>query len=287
MVAALKQKLKRDEFIITAELCPPKGPDVSSFVSKARLIKGLVDAVNITDNQRAMMRMSSLACAKLVQEEGIEPVLQITCRDRNRIAIQSDLLGASAFGIHNVLAITGDYVTEGDNPEAKPVFDIDSALLIKTISGMNNGIELSGKNLNGKTNFFIGAAVNPCAEPTEPHRMAFEKKILCGAQFFQTQAIFDMKKFSQFMDYAKHFPVKILGGILLVKSLKMAQFLNDHVPGVHVPKDLMTRLEKSKDPILTGVEIAREQIEHLRKICHGVHIMTVGNEERIADILSK
>jgi len=287
MPTTLKQKLDRGEFVITAELCPPKGPDASSFINKAKIIKGLVDSVNITDNQRAMMRMSSLACARLIQGEGLEPVLQMTCRDRNRIAIQSDLLGASAFGIHNVLAITGDYVTEGDNPEAKPVFDIDSTLLIKTISGMNNGIELSGKNINSKTDFFIGAAVNPCAEPEEPHRITFEKKISCGAQFFQTQAIFDIKKFSKFMDYAKNFPVKILGGILLVKSLKMAQFLNDHVPGVHVPKELMHRLEKSQNPIQTGVAIAREQIEELRGICHGVHIMTVGNEERIADILSK
>lgn len=284
---ALREKLNRGEFVITAELCPPKGPDVSSFINKARILKGLVDAVNITDNQRAMMRMSTLACARIAKDEGLEPVLQITCRDRNRIALQSDLLGAAAFNISNVLAITGDYVTEGDNPEAKAVFDLDSALLIKTIAGMNNGVEFSGKTINGKTDFFIGAAVNPCAEPVEPHRLAFEKKISCGAKFFQTQAIFDIKKFSEFMYYAKNFPVKVLGGILLVKSFKMAQFLNDHVPGVHVPKDLMHRLEKSKDPIQTGIEIAREQIEHLKKVCHGVHIMTVGSEDKVVDILGK
>jgi 5,10-methylenetetrahydrofolate reductase len=285
MTNALKEKLSKGEFVITAELCPPKGPDVSSFIGKAKLLKGLVDAVNITDNQRAMMRMSSIACAKITTDEGLLPILQITCRDRNRIAIQSDLLGASAFGINNVLAITGDYVSEGDNPEAKAVFDIDSAILIKTIAGMNDGIELSGKILKGKTDFFIGAAVNPCAEPVEPHRIAFEKKVSCGAQFFQTQAIFDIDKFSEFMDYAKNFPVKVLGGILLLKSLKMAQFLNENVPGVYVPDVFLKRLERSKDPMQTGIEIAREQVEELKKICHGVHIMTVGNEERVVNIL--
>lgn len=281
----LKEKLDKGEFVITAELCPPKGPDVSSFIKKAGLLKGLVDAVNITDNQRAIMRMCALAGSRIAKEEGLEPILQITCRDRNRISLQSDLLGASGFGIKNILALTGDYVSEGDHPQAKPVFDLDSTLLIKTIKDLNSGIDLAGRKLNAKTNFFIGAAVNPCASPEEPHLVSFEKKIEAGAQFFQTQAVFEIDKFSKFMGYAKRFPVKILGGILLIKSAKMARFLNENVPGVNVPRELIDRLEKSKDPIKTGIEIARDQIKELKTICHGIHIMTVGNEELVADIL--
>lgn len=280
----LKEKLDRGEFVITAELCPPKGPDVSSFINKARLLKGIVDAVNITDNQRAIMRMCALACARIAKEEGLEPIFQVTCRDRNRIALQSDLLGAASLGIRNVLALTGDHVSEGDHPQAKGVFDLDCTLLIKTIAGLNNGVDLAGKDLNGKTDFFIGAAVNPCAEPAEPHLVSFEKKIAAGARFFQTQAVFDINRFSKFMDYAKRFPVKILGGILLIKSAKMARFLNDNVPGVNVPEALIDRLEKSKDPLRTGIEIAREGIRELKSICHGVHIMTVGREELVVDI---
>lgn len=282
----LEEKLDRGEFVITAELCPPKGPDTSSFINKARLLKDKVDAVNITDNQRAIMRMCALACARIVKDLGLEPIFQITCRDRNRIALQSDLLGADSFGIKNVLALTGDYVSEGDHPQTKGVFDLDSVLLIKVIAGLNSGIDLAGKNLNGKTDFFIGAAVNPCAEPPEPHLVSFEKKILAGVQFFQTQAIFDVDRFSKFVDYTKHFHVKILGGILLVKSAKMARFLNDNVPGVYVPEKLIDRLEKSKNPIQEGIKIAKEQIKQLRDICHGVHIMTVGNEELVLDIIS-
>lgn len=281
----LKEKLDRGEFVITAELCPPKGPDVSSFINKAKLLKGIVDAVNITDNQRAIMRMCALAGSHIAKREGLDPILQITCRDRNRISLQSDLLGASGFGITNILALTGDYVSEGDHPQAKPVFDLDSTLLIKTISDLNNGVDLAGRRLNAETNFFIGAVVNPCAEPPEPHLVSFEKKVKAGAQFFQTQAIFEIDKFSKFINYAKRFPVKILGGILLIKSAKMARFLNENVPGVNVPRGLIDRLENSKNPLRTGVEIAREQVKELRSICHGVHIMTVGNEELVADML--
>lgn len=295
-----QEKLDKGEFVITAELCPPKGPDASSFINKARLLKGIVDAVNITDNQRAIMRMCALACAKIAKDEGLELILQVTCRDRNRIALQSDLLGAASIGIRNVLALTGDYVTEGDHPTARPVFDLDSVLLIKTIADLNNGIDLAGKKLNNKTDFFIGAAVNPCAEPVEPHLINFEKKVSAGARFFQTQAIFDIERFSKFMDYAKSIPVqpapgpdvssgprggvKILAGVLLIKSAKMAKFLNENVPGVNVPQEIIDRLEKSKDPIKTGIEIARELVNKLKPICHGVHIMTVGNEEIVVDI---
>jgi len=280
-----REKLLKNEFVVTAELCPPKGPDMTVFREKARLMKGLVDAVNITDNQRAIMRMCALAGARIAQEEGLDPILQFTCRDRNRIGIQSDLLGAAGFGISNVLALTGDYVSEGDHIHAKGVYDLDSTLLIKAMMSLNDGLDLSGKKLNAKTDFFIGAAMNPCAEPPAPHRLSFERKIASGARFFQTQVIFEMEKFAGFMEYAKEFPVKIIAGVLLVKSVKMALFLNDNVPGVHVPDDIIKKLEGALDPLKAGIEIARGQINELRSICHGVHLMTIGHEERIIDIL--
>lgn len=280
----LQERLDSGEFVITAELCPPKGPDLSSFIKKAKILKAAVDIVNITDNQRAIMRMCSLTCSRIAIDHGLEPILQVTCRDRNRIALQSDLLGAAGFGVKNVLALTGDYVTEGDHPQAKGVFDLDSVQLIKTIAGLNSGVDLAGKQLNGKTGFFIGAAVNPCVEPIEPQLISFEKKIQAGARFFQTQAIFDIERFKRFMAHAKGFPVKVLGGILLVRSVKTARFLNENVPGVSVPQVLIERLENSKDPLQTGIEIAKELIVGLRYICHGVHIMTVGHEELVVEI---
>ena len=283
--AGLKQKLNDNQFVITAELCPPKGPDVSSFLKKADLLKQIVDVINITDNQRAIMRLSALAAAELLQKAGQETVLQMTCRDRNRIALQSDLLGASSLGLHNILALTGDYVSEGDHPQAKPVFDLDSTLLIKTMVELNQGRNLVGKPLSGRTDFFIGAAVNPCTTPLEPQIMSFEKKIQAGAQFFQTQAIFDIQGFAKFMDYAKKFQVKIIAGILLVKSPKMARFLSENVPGVKVPLELVDRLEQSSDPLQTGIGIARKQVKKLRSLCHGVHIMTIGSEDKVGEIL--
>ncbi len=286
MTSGLRKKLENGEFVITAELCPPKGADTGVFMEKARLLKKYVNIVNITDNQRAIMRMTSLAGSLLAKEAGLEPVYQLTCRDRNRIALQSDLLGAAGLRICNLLALSGDYVTEGDHPQAKPVFDLDSTLLIRTAAGLNNGVDMAGKLLKGKTSFYIGAAVNPGAEPAPPHRLSFEKKIAAGARFFQTQAIFDFDKFSAFMNYANNFPVKILGGILLMKSVRMAEFLNDRVPGVSIPQQLMARLKQARDPLQTGIEIAREQVKRLRDICDGAHIMTVGREELIPEILA-
>lgn len=280
-----KQKLDKDEFVITAELCPPKGQDVSSFIHKAKIVKQFVDAVNITDNQRAMMRLSSLVAAHLVQEQGIDVIFQMTCRDRNRIALQSDLLGAAALGIKNVLALTGDYVTEGDHKEAKPVFDLDSTQLLEVIAELNKGKDLVGKQLKGHTDFYAGAAVNPAAKPLEPQLLSFERKVASGASFFQTQAIFDLAKFADFMDYAKRFPVKIIAGILLIKSEKMARFLHDNVPGVTIPQELFARIANASDSCQEGIKIAREQIEQFRALCHGVHIMTVGAEDKVVDIL--
>lgn len=281
----LKQSLASGIFTITAEICPPKGTDTSDFIKKARLLKDKIAAANVTDNQRAVMRLSSLACAVLLIREGIDPVFQMTCRDRNRIAMQSDIMGAWALGIKNILALSGDHVSFGDHRDAKAVFDLDSVQLIQVIKKLNNGTNMKDTPLKGGTGFFMGAVVAPEAEPWEPEMIKFEKKIEAGARFFQTQAIYDMEKFHKFYEYAKKNDVKILGGILLLKSAKMAHFLNDNVPGVTVPKHFIDELEKSKDQLEKGIEIAARQIRDLKGFCDGAHIMAIGQEESVIKII--
>lgn len=281
----LKQSLTLKKFIITAEICPPKGTDTAAFLDKARLLKGMIDAANITDNQRAVMRLSSLACAVLLLKEGIDPVFQMTCRDRNRLALQSDIMGAWVLGIKNILALSGDHVSFGDHREAKAVFDLDSVQLIQVIKKLNAGTNMKDIPLKGGTDFFIGAVVAPEAEPREPEMIKFEKKIEAGAKFFQTQAIYNMERFNEFYQYAKRFDVKILGGILLLKSAKMAHFLNNNVPGVTVPKHLIDEIEKSSDQLEKGIEIASRQVKELKKFCDGAHIMAIGQEESVVKII--
>ena len=281
----LKQSLASGIFTITAEICPPKGTDTSDFIKKAQLLKGKIAAANVTDNQRAVMRLSSLACSVLLIREGIDPVFQMTCRDRNRIAMQSDIMGAWALGIKNILALSGDHVSFGDHRDAKAVFDLDSVQLVQVIKKLNNGTNMKDTPLKGGTGFFMGAVVAPEADPWEPEMIKFEKKIEAGARFFQTQAIYDMEKFHKFYEYAKKNDVKILGGILLLKSAKMAHFLNDNVPGVTVPKHFIDELEKSKDQLEKGIEIAARQIKELKGFCDGAHIMAIGQEESVIKII--
>lgn len=281
----LQQSLASGIFTITAEICPPKGTDTSDFIKKARLLKDKIAAANVTDNQRAVMRLSSLACSVLLIREGIDPVFQMTCRDRNRIAMQSDIMGAWALGIKNILALSGDHVSFGDHRDAKAVFDLDSVQLVQVIKKLNNGTNMKDTPLKGGTGFFVGAVVAPEADPWEPEMIKFEKKIEAGARFFQTQAIYDMEKFHKFYEYAKKNDVKILGGILLLKSAKMAHFLNDNVPGVTVPKHLIDELEESKDQLEKGIEIAARQIKELKDFCDGAHIMAIGQEESVIKII--
>lgn len=281
----LKEKLKQNKFVITAEIAPPKGTNLDFFLTKARLLKDKVDAVNVTDNQRAMMRLSPLVCSHLLLKEGLEPIYQMTCRDRNRLAIQSDLLGASVLGIKNVLALTGDAIAAGNHPQAKAIFDIDSVHLLETINKLNHGKNFNGKEIEGKTDFFSGAAVNPGSEPADLVLLKFAKKVKASAKFFQTQAVFDVEKFKAFMDAVKKYDVKILTGILLLKSAKMAHFLNENVPGVEVPPKLIAELEKAENPLQKGIEIAAGLINSLKGISHGVHIMCIGMEEKVLDIL--
>ncbi len=281
----LEESLETGRFAITAEICPPKGVNTDKFIENSKLCKDVIVAANVTDNQRAVMRLSSLTCSKLLMDVGVEPVFQVTCRDRNRLAIQSDLLGAHVFGIRNVLALTGDHVSFGDHKNAKSVFDLDSVQLVDTITKLNEGLNINNKKLRGSTDFYIGAVVAPGAVPMEPEMIKFRKKIAAGARFFQTQAIFDMDGFKSFFDKSDKFGVKILGGILLLKSAKMANFLNKNVPGVTVPQRYIEELENAEDELQKGIEIAAEQLRELKTFCHGAHIMAIGLEQTVPDIV--
>ena len=281
----LKDALCRGDFVITAEICPPRGTDTNQFVEKARLLKDRIVAANVTDNQRAVMRLSSLACSVILLDHGVEPVFQMTCRDRNRLAIQSDAMGAWVLGIRNILLLTGDHVSFGDHRDAKPVYDLDSVQLVHTIEGLNRGVNLKGRELRGGTDFYIGAVVSPEAEPFEAEWIKFRKKIEAGARFFQTQAIFDMERFKAFFEEAQKLDVKVLAGILLLKSAKMAEYLNKNVPGIKVPQRIIDELSSSSDELKKGIEIAARQIRELRGFCHGAHIMAIGKEELVVDII--
>lgn len=288
---SFKEIMNSGKFVVTAEAGPPKGTDINEMIHGMKFLKGKVDAVNITDNQSAVMRICSLAVCKIALEQGLDPVFQMTCRDRNRIAIQSDILGAGILGVKNILCITGDHVSAGDHKGAKPVYDVESVQLLKIVDGLNNGRDMSGNELKGSTDFYQGAVVTPESNPIEPQLMKFEKKVKAGAKFFQTQAIYDIDKFKEFMKYARKFPVKILAGFVVLKSVGMASFLNKNVPGIRVPQELIDELKAAgKEKALdTGINITARQIRQLKdeKICDGVHIMAIGMEDKVPLIMEK
>ncbi len=284
-----EEKLYSGEFVVTTEVGPPKGTDISEMVHDIDLLKDSVDAINVTDHQSSVMRFPSLGGCLLIKERGGEPVLQVTCRDRNRLAIQAELLLAYSRGIGNVLCLTGDAIDVGDHKEAKPVFDLDSVQLLKMIRTMESGMDMGGNNLKGAPKFCIGASVHPEADFIEPQLIKFDKKVAAGAQFFQTQGIFDLASFRRFMQYASQFNVKILAGIIVLSSARMARYMNDNVPGILVPQDIideMADVEKGKG-LQKGIEIAARFIKTIKEenLCHGVHIMAVGNEKIVPDIL--
>src|SRR3989338_7876560 len=260
---SFKDILNSGKFVVTAEVGPPKGTDIKEMLHHAEMLKGKLDAVNVTDNQSAVMRICSMAICKLLLDMGLEPILQMTCRDRNRIGLQSDLLGASVLGIKNVLCMTGDHVTAGDHKSAKPVYDIESVHLLKAVDGLNNGKDMSGNEMKGATGFLQGAVVTPEANPIEPQLIKFEKKVRAGAKFFQTQAIYDIEKFKEFMRHARKFPVKVLAGFEILKSAGMANFLNNNVPGIRVPQVLIDELKAAgKEKALdTGMNITARHIK--------------------------
>ncbi len=286
-----REVLDSGKFAVTAEVGPPKGTDIKDMIHHIELLKGKIDAANVTDNQSAVMRICSMAVCKIALDHGLEPILQMTCRDRNRIGLQSDLLGADVLGIRNVLCMTGDYVSAGDHKDAKPVYDVESVQLLMIVDGLNNGRDMSGNELKGATSFFQGAVVTPEANPLEPQLMKFEKKVRAGAHFFQTQAIYDIEKFKEFAKYAKGFNVKVLAGIVVLKSAGMANFMNKNVPGIRVPQELIDELKAAgKEKALdTGLNIAARHIRQLKeeRICDGVHIMAIGMEDKVPVIMER
>ncbi len=285
--SAFEAALRAGEFLITAEVAPPKGGCPQHMLEQALHLKAWTHAVNITDGSRAVMRMSSWAAALLLQHHGIEPVCQMACRDRNRIALQADLMGASALGIHNILALTGDPITSGDYPKARAVFDLEAVRLLQTIQKLNGGLDANDKPLpDGATQLFVGAAVDPQLSSWSSLQKRFERKVETGAQFFQSQMIVDFDRLEKFMDQiANPHGKPVLAGIFLLKSAKNAQFINRNVPGVSIPDWMIERLEKAADPLQEGMAIAAEQVRMARDLCQGVHMMAVRREDLIPAIL--
>ncbi len=284
-----EEKLNSDKFLVTTEIGPPKGTDLEELVHQIDLLKDRVDALNVTDHQSSVMRFPSLGGCLLVKERGGEPIMQITCRDRNRMAIQADLLFAYSRGIVNVLTLTGDSVDVGDHKETAPVFDLDSVQLLRMIRTMESGTDIAGNSLKGIPRFCTGSSVHPEADFIEPQLIKFEKKVAAGAQFFQTQGIYDLGSLRRFMQYASRFNVKILAGIIVLSSARMARFMNENVPGIFVPDEIIDELAaagKGKG-LQKGIEIAARFVRAIKEenICHGVHIMAVGNEGIVPDIL--
>lgn len=277
------------KFVVTSEVGPPKGWQIEKTLHEAELVKNKVDAVNVTDNQSSVMRCGSLATCHLLKDRGIEPVYQVVCRDRNRIALQSDILSAAALGIENLLLLTGDHTKLGDHPHAKPVFDLDAVSLIHAVKKLESGEDLSGNKLDGEPpKFSIGAVVSPCSEPVEPQLIKMEKKVKAGAQFFQTQAVYETEKFVKFMEKAKEFGVPVMAGIVVLKTVGMAKYMNENVAGVYVPDNLIEELKKDKEKTKsgqTGIEIAARLIKELKPYCQGVHLMPLGWDDKVPKIL--
>jgi len=290
MASSFRTALQSGKFVVTSEVAPPKGTNLDTMAHHIELLRDKVDGMNVTDHQSSVMRFPSLGGALLVKEMGGEPILQMTCRDRNRLALQADLMFASSRGINNVLCLTGDSIILGDHKQAKSVFDLDSSQLLATVRRMEKGQDMAGNNLDGAIEFCAGAIVTPEASPLEPQLIKFEKKIGAGAEFIQTQAVFDLDNFKQFMEYAAQFDVKILAGIILLTSAGMARFMNKNVAGVRVPGELINEMAAAPKgkAVATGIEIAGRMIRRIKdeKICAGVHIMAIGREELVPDIMA-
>jgi 5,10-methylenetetrahydrofolate reductase len=285
----LKEVLDRGQFAVTIEYNPPKGTNITHIVDSARSLLGRVDGINVTDNTAAIVRAGSLPVSRILYEIGHDPIMQLTCRDRNRIAMQSDLMGAHILGIRNILCLTGDYPTIGDHKDAKPVYDLDSVQVMQLVKGLNDGKDYAGNKLDGSTRFMVGGAVTPEADPLGPMLVKFEVKVRAGVEFFQTQAIYHPDQFNTFMQGIKQFKVKVLAGILLLRSAKMAEFMNANIPGVSVPDEMIAELRAAGDKhaLDVGVEIAVRTIKAVRPLCHGVHIMAIKATERLPEILTK
>jgi methylenetetrahydrofolate reductase (NADPH) len=287
---SFREALESGKFLVTAEVGPGKGTDVEHLLKDAEMIKERVDAINVTDLQSSVMRLGSMAVCHMLTDMGIDPIFQVTCRDRNRLALQSDLLSAWVLGIRNILALTGDHPTLGDHPTAKPVFDLDSVTLLKAIGTLNAGQDMAGNELKGTPDFLCGAVVNPGADneaAMDLQIMKMEKKIEAGAKFFQTQGVYDLDAFERFMKRVAGFGAKVLGGIILLKSVGMARYMNKNVAGVFVPEPLIQELKQAEDKAQSSINIAVRLVKGMKDLCDGVHIMALGWESKIPPILDE
>ena len=282
---SLRERLNVKNFVVTTEINPPKGPDATAVLEKASMLKNYVDAINVTDSAGANMAMAPITIAHYLTTLNISPILQITGRDRNRIAIQGELLAAHALGISNVLCMSGDSPADGDHPEAKGVFDLDATGILQSLEALRSGFDLSKSKLNAPADFLVGAVVNPGAKDIEKEITRMQQKIDLGAQFFQTQGIFDTNQFESFMEKIANFKTPILAGLILLKSAKMAQYLNDNLFGVNVPDKIIQTMDASDNRIQTSIDIASSIIESMKPMCSGVHIMAIGWESHIPKIL--
>jgi len=284
----LQEKLEHGRFVVTCEVNPPKGVETAERLREVEVLKGRVDALAATDGKSSVMTMSALTFSHFLKGKGFEPILNVSCRDRNRLALQADLLGAAALGIQNVLVVTGDYASMGDHPQAKPVFDLDSIQLLKTIRTLADGHDLGRNELRGRPVFFAGATISPIpstATALELQLVKMEKKVAAGARFFQTQPVFDLPAFERFMKRASGFGVPVLAGVLPLKSVSMARFLNKNMPGIFVPEELIAELGGAGDRVKISVEVSGRNIRRLQEICQGVHLVPAGWEKMVPAIL--
>ena len=282
---SLAEAFKQGKPVITAEVGPPKGVDIHEMLEDAQILKEWVNAANVTDQQSSVMRLGSLAVCHLIKDKGLEPIFQMTCRDRNRLALQSDLLSAAVLGIENVLSLTGDYTSLGDHPQAKPVFDLDSITLLQAAKMLEGGKDLAGKELKGSPRFFMGAVVSPASDPVEPQILKMEKKVKAGAQFFQTQAVYEPKIFEEFMKSVKYLNIPVMVGIVPLRSAAMARFMNKNVSGIRIPNAIIDEMDKAPNKVEKSIEIAARLIKEMMGMCQGVHLMAIGWEKKVPAIL--
>jgi len=282
-------------FTITTEVKPPRGPDITQFTGEIKVIKSLkgITAVNVIDSPSARLFMSSLGASIMLEQNGLEPIFQMVCRDRNMLALESDLISAAAFGVENILALTGDHPSRGasDHPNAKPVYDLDSTSLIKTIAMMNEGMDITGGKLNAKTNFYVGGAISPAVKPVEPEVFKVKRKLDAGAEFFQTQVVFDAALIEGFMlkadELVGDIRGKVIVGLIPLASEKMIGFLN-RLPGIKVPDNIAKRVSSSKEPVEEGINVSLELVDNIKSIgLGGVHIMPVGRVNTLKKIVEQ
>jgi methylenetetrahydrofolate reductase (NADPH) len=285
---SLRHKLSQGEFVYTCEVTPPKGGDLREFSEMVSLLGPHVDALNVTDNNRAVMRLSSWAGCVEIRRQGFSPVLQVACRDRNRLAIQSDLLGCSALGIENVLCLTGDPVKVGDDPAARLVGELNSQTLLQAVRTLNEGRDLAGNALDHPTHLFAGAACHPTIAAPEKMARKILEKIEAGAVFFQTQAVYDLAAFERFMNWHAKFggTSKVIAGIFVLRGPKNAAFVQKSVPGMIIPDEVIARLGSFQDTRRAGLELAAEHIRAMKSMCQGVHVMAVKQEEKIPELIA-